>query len=1518
MKHKILIYGSGLYKEIPVEDSTSVSIGTDRRCHIWLTSDRFSVPFTFSVEFENDSVHIRTEESITTHRPASDDGFVTVKLAEKVDFFYKNESDLLFTIIVENDYEMAHSDYHYMIDVRSCSSFVIGTNRSASIRVIDESMDEISLEVTNVADGLSIKTNGFQEMISCNGTFIGTDNFVVRNHDFFSVASVQFWYADGKLYTESNGSISTTLPSEVLREANSKLKYPEFIKNVRLRFQQSTDDIEVLQPSAKPEMPEGNLFEKILPSIIMMIMMAVMRLMMKSNVMYAIYFVLMMAMTTIMTAMNFIKDKKRTKERQEKRDKIYSEYIAGKEQEIQQLRSDERLVAQKMNVLPQDTLDLIENFDARLFEKERTHNDFLNIPIGTGTVYASNQVSYKKQEYVETEDMLMSVPEGMHDKYEKLDNMPINLRLRDVNAVGFLGTRTKLYQMAKNLMITIAGQHFYQDVKFYIMLDDSDVPYFEWVRWLQNVSNGYSRNILYDDATKKSVLESIYNELSNREGMNASSIEGLPHYIVFAYRSKHMSGHPITKYVQHAKELGFTFLFFEEYKEFLHDACDELVCLDRETYDGFIQSTENAVLTQKFAYPHLEGTKVASAALKLACVHVNEISLESTLTKNITLYKLLKVMNAYDLNIGQRWKTSNVYESMAAPLGVDSAGNVVYLDLHEKAHGPHGLVAGTTGSGKSELLQSYILSMCTMFHPYEVSFVIIDFKGGGMANQFKNLPHLNGAITNIDGKQIDRSLLSIKAELMKRQKLFAEYSVNKIDDYIKLYKSGEAKIPLPHLILVVDEFAELKSDQPEFMKELISAARIGRSLGMHLILATQKPSGVVNDQIWSNSRFKLCLKVQDKSDSNEVLKSPLAAEIREPGRCYLQVGNNEIFMLFQSAYSGAPVNVEQMEEEKQFEINEVDFAGRKQVVYAQKPKKLKGAVETQLDAIVSYIEEFCEENHIAKLPDICLPPLAEVIPFPTTERLSNESDILVPIGIYDNPSEQLQDELYINLTKDNCYIAGSALSGKTNLMQVIIRSLCERYSAAEVCIYMIDFASMMLRNFEGLNQVGGVVTLSEDTKLNQLFEMLLGIIEERKQILSEKGLSSFSAYREAGLKDLKQIVVLVENYSMLNAVYADHEAAMGTICRDGVAVGISVVMTNPMSSGLGMKMMTYFGEKISLYQNDSSQYGILLDHCKLQPDNCPGRGIIARDNTVREFQTYLAFDAEKEVERVEKIRAFVNRINEKNKGVVAAKIPVIPEYVDEAFIKQHYDVLHSSATEYYVPFGIRYDDIQPEYVNLVKDNFISICGENELGRNKFLNYLISHMDEHSNHLPVELYIVDDVSRELEYTRDLLITRKYTTNQSEVEGIIKEVFEEAKKRYSDMSASVDALENKPLVVLMFNSTLTEDMISLSEASVKMHELLVTKLKGTKVCIMHSNVNNVAVSFKSPAVAKLVAEDSHMVVFEEPKNIKVASVPSAMVRSSAKKMENGDAFYISNSAFIKMRTTQQILGKGENNE
>ena len=189
------------------------------------------------------------------------------------------------------------------------------------------------------------------------------------------------------------------------------------------------------------------------------------------------------------------------------------------------------------------------------------------------------------------------------------------------------------------------------------------------------------------------------------------------------------------------------------------------------------------------------------------------------------------------------------------------------------------------------------------------------------------------------------------------------------------------------------------------MKELISAARIGRSLGVHLILATQKPSGQVNEQIWSNSKFRLCLKVQNKEDSNEVLKSPLAAEIKEPGRAYLQVGNNEIFELLQSGFSGA-LEKANTSKEKSYIISQVDISGRKRIVYAKKKANSSKSSRTQLEAIVDYVRDTCIENGIERLQNICLPPLPSIVNIVET----NKGNGMVSIGIYDDPDSQYQGD----------------------------------------------------------------------------------------------------------------------------------------------------------------------------------------------------------------------------------------------------------------------------------------------------------------------------------------------------------------------------------------------------------------------------------------------------------------------------------------------------------------------------
>ena len=218
-----------------------------------------------------------------------------------------------------------------------------------------------------------------------------------------------------------------------------------------------------------------------------------------------------------------------------------------------------------------------------------------------------------------------------------------------------------------------------------------------------------------------------------------------------------------------------------------------------------------------------------------------------------------------------------------------------------------------------------------------------------------------------------RALTSINSELKRRQRLFDRYVVTHIDDYTTLYKEGNAAEPLPHLFLISDEFAELKSEEPEFIRELVSTARIGRSLGVHLILATQKPGGIIDEQIWSNARFRVALKVQDASDSKEILKNGDAATITVTGRGYLQVGNNEVYELFQSAWSGAPYMEETLEGEDDIAI--VTDLGLYPLSGIETNISKKRSGLTEMEAVTAKIAQTQQDMSIRKLASPWLPPL---------------------------------------------------------------------------------------------------------------------------------------------------------------------------------------------------------------------------------------------------------------------------------------------------------------------------------------------------------------------------------------------------------------------------------------------------------------------------------------------------------------------------------------------------------------
>ena len=476
---------------------------------------------------------------------------------------------------------------------------------------------------------------------------------------------------------------------------------------------------------------------------------------------------------------------------------------------------------------------------------------------------------------------------------------------------------------------------------------------------------------------------------------------------------------------------------------------------------------------------------------QLSNFKVRENASNAAIPDMLTFLDMYKTSRVEDLDMYHKWLENRTYESMRSRIGQKAGEQPVYLDIHEKYHGHHGLVAGTTGSGKSETLQTYILSLVLNYHPHEVAFILIDYKGGGMAQSFIGLPHLAGVITNLGGNQTTRALLSINAEIKRRQRTFNEYKIKHIDAYIELYRNGEAEEPMPHLLIIADEFAELKKEQPDFVRALVSAARVGRSLGINLILATQKPSGVVDDEIWSNTRFRICLRVADKQDSNEMLKRTDAAYITGTGRGFLQVGNDEIFDEFQSGWSGAPYTPEvPFNDDSKAKAVIIGLTGKPEAVKKKKKKKGDNVKKfTQLDAMVQYAANLAEENHIKPLRQIWLPPLPGIFYLDDLELTWDEKQIKLPVGLADDPQNQRQFPVYLDFIRDgHLLICGSAGSGKTSLVQTIL------YGAA-LPVKASQGESMMLAIREKLkplteNGISGARKLGTDLTMTDSGEFL--------------------------------------------------------------------------------------------------------------------------------------------------------------------------------------------------------------------------------------------------------------------------------------------------------------------------------------------------------------------------------------------------------------------------------------------
>lgn len=784
------------------------------------------------------------------------------------------------------------------------------------------------------------------EDTSQNGVFLNcvrmNKTSVLQHGDFINIIGLKIVFLGQMIAVSESKQGSLNVKTSALIKANPRQKkvyteeYPSddekeyFNRAPRMLRELHTEPVEIEPPPAPKQVPQRSMFAIIGPSFTMVIPMGMSALMMILSakmsgsmggglMMFSgIAMAIASAAVGVFWALyNYNNSKKQGQKEEQHRFDAYSDYLNRMTQKIKGISDDNTQIMRETYPSVEECSKFTSK-SIRLWNRNENHEDFISHRLGLGTVPFQAEIRIPREKFTLINDSLADRPKQIKEAFSILNDVPICLDMKSNKLIGIVGGKNKkgAYEIMKILSAQIASSNCYTDVKLgYIFGDGCMRSSLSFARWLPHIwsEDKKTRFCSFKTEDVSDVcyeLTKIFRFRDEASKEHSGKNQYKPHYIIFIEDISLLEGEPLAKYIfDDKRDFGLTAVVFAQDYENLPNSCECIVYNDKN-FTGIYTPNTISQLRYAVKYDSISDGELEKMARKLSKIEVAEVETGGEIPASLTFLDMYGVERVEELNVLERWKKNRTYDNMRALIGQKAGGTDCYLDIHEKYHGPHGLVAGTTGSGKSETLQTYILSLAVNYSPEDISFLLVDFKGGGMANLFTDLPHTIGRITNLSGAQVRRAMISIKSENLRRQRILGEHGVNNINAYTRLLKNKEASVPMPHLFIIIDEFAELKKEQPEFMSELISVAQVGRSLGVHLILATQKPGGTVNDNIRSNSKFKLCLRVQDKQDSTEMLGRPEAAYLSQAGRCYLQVGNDEIFELFQSGWSGAPYDSE--------------------------------------------------------------------------------------------------------------------------------------------------------------------------------------------------------------------------------------------------------------------------------------------------------------------------------------------------------------------------------------------------------------------------------------------------------------------------------------------------------------------------------------------------------------------------------------------------------------------------------
>src|SRR5690348_13403502 len=938
---------------------------------------------------------------------------------------------------------------------------------------------------------------------------------------------------------------------------------------------------------------------------------------------HEVYMLTMCVMSPVLMVGNHIADGRRGRRSFAQRTAEFRDHKARIEQDAAAALGAERQRRMAAAPDPAAVLTIATGPRRRLWERRGTDPDYLLLRLGTADLPSAVELQDPSQDE-HRRKVLWTIPDA-----------PVTVPLTERGVLGVAGPGDEPRAIGRWLAAQIAVLHSPNDVQLCVLTDSSGQASWEWARWLPHAQHPAAAGALIGNDAESvgariAELLAVISERQKilRESSAASGGVRFGSIVVVLDGSRRLRWLPgVLQVLRDGPACGVYAICLDAEERLLPAECHAVAVAER-----------GGLRVQQMSTATLTGVRPDATApdwcIRLArgIAPIRDISTDESSAGLPESSRLLDVLGLEPPDaavIATRWRAMGrstmavVGEAYDGPFGIDI-----------RRDGPHGLIAGTTGSGKSELLQTIVAALAVANRPDAMTFVLIDYKGGSAFKDCVRLPHTVGMVTDLDPHLVERALASLSAELTRREHILAGVGAKDIEDYTdrqeRAARAGGGSAPLPRLMIVIDEFASMVRDLPDFVTGLVNIAQRGRSLGIHLLLATQRPSGVVSPEIRANTNLRIALRVTDTAESADVIDAPDAGHIAKstPGRAYVRLGHSSLVPFQAGRVGGRRPGAVAATIQRPW-LARLDWAelGRP---WPQRPASAR-AEEAEITDLTVLVRAICQASEsmrlpapsrpwLPALPDTLLLSDLPALPPPAGGQLTP-----IPYGLDDLPAQQDQRPAVLNLASfGHMMVAGAPRSGRSQLLRTIAGSVGLHHSEADVHLYGLDCGNGALLPIADLPHCGAVVLRTQPERATRLMSRLSRELSRRQELLADGGFADIGEQRAAASAGgpggpggpLPHILILLDRWEGFTAALGEADGGRLTetvtrILAEGASAGLHLVMTGDRSLIAG-RISSLTDDKMVLRLPDRDDVNLVGLRPRDLPDHIPpGHGFRA-------------------------------------------------------------------------------------------------------------------------------------------------------------------------------------------------------------------------------------------------------------------------------------------------------------------